>query len=483
MKLWRVIFLLANKEGPLASAPAFFILLALSSSIYLYPRIGYAALPVSLSLAAAFILIGTYAHVPNYPKIFLLLIVLSVCLGMFALHRMEAVCLMPDRIHTEGRVLLSRRWGKTRALLIDTVYGKVVAYSGGYIPEGAFVKFRGATFDFKRSSVLNGFDELLFWRARGAEKKVVLFDITETVPPDGIYRWKNFLKNIFREKLPPLSSAYLTAFIVGEREPSVEDVHRKSGTLHLLAVSGLHVGLLAWFVFALMHGRLYRLIVASAVLWLYVAMAGFPVGGVRAVAMAQLCMFSTALGRPSRALNNVSLAAAAMLLFNPWLFFDVGWRLSVLSALFVAASSRLELHGAAGGAVLSMLLWIVTAPVITYAFSETPAAGFWVNMIAVPCFSVIFPLLVILSVPSLVGLPFAQASAGLSEALLDFSQQALVRAALIFPFQIKHSSLLFSFSVVVFSCTVAYYCGFSKKASAIAVVFSMFFLLYCQSML
>ena len=75
--------------------------------------------------------------------------------------------------------------------------------------------------------------------------------------------------------------------------------------------------------------------------------------------MAQICIAAEALGRPHSSFNNVSAAACLMLLYNPWSFFDVGWRLSVLAALFITAGVRLVGRGFAGAAALSVLVWFV----------------------------------------------------------------------------------------------------------------------------
>ena len=331
---------MAVKEGPLAAAPAFFIFVSLCVSILLGVRTSAPAsviAAVSALLSAAAIFAGTERTVPGWRRIFALVIILSFVLSFISAARTREKISFPDSFEAYGKILLARDWGKTRAYLIETPYGRAAAYSRENLREGAGVRLRAASFDFKRAEERGGFDEMLFWRGKGAVKKLELFEIRETSAPSGLAAWRAHLDELFRARLYPLSAAYMSALTTGRRSAAIEEPHERAGTIHLLSVSGFHVGVLAGLLFFLKRGGAARTVTVSALLWLYVAFAGFPPGGVRAAAMAQICIAAEALGRPYSSFNNVSAAACLMLLYNPWSFFDVGWRLSVLAALFIRA--------------------------------------------------------------------------------------------------------------------------------------------------
>ncbi len=477
---------MAVKEGPLSAAPAFFIFAALCLSIMLGVRSSApaaAVAAVSSLLSAAAILAGTEREVPGWRRMFALVIILSFALSFISAARTREKIIFPDSFESYGKILLAREWGKTCAYLIETPYGRAAAYTRENLREGADVRLRAASFDFKRAEERGGFDEMLFWRGKGAVKKLELFEISETSAPSGLAAWRAHLDELFRARLYPLSAAYMSALTTGRRSAAIEEPHERAGTIHLLSVSGFHVGVLAGLLFFLKRGGAARTVTVSALLWLYVAFAGFPPGGVRAAAMAQICIAAEALGRPHSSFNNVSAAACLMLLYNPWSFFDVGWRLSVLAALFITACVRLVGRGFAGAAALSVLVWFVSAPVVAEVFSSVPVAGLTANLVAVPYFAVVFPLIFALSLPPLLGLPLAPLFAETSELILRFSQSALDALASLTPAQVGYSTPLFVLAAAIFCSAAALRCGAPLRRAPFIVLFSLAVLLYFRAVL
>ncbi|MCD8163622.1 MAG: ComEC/Rec2 family competence protein [Synergistaceae bacterium] len=473
--------------GPLSEAPAFFILFCICLSLYLdtfihsYP----VAAAASLSLTAALILFITERLVKGWLPVFILVIAVSGLFSLYSLYIINKKIILPDSIETSGRVLSSRRWGRGRALLIATPCGKFAGYvpDKGAPAEGCGVILRGALFDFRGAAKPGGFDEGLYWRARGAVKRIIFFEIGETGAPYGPAAWRAKLERLIDERLLPLSASYMVSFTVGRREPPTEALHRRAGTSHLLAVSGLHIWIITGFFMFLIRGNLSRFLVISFLLWGYLLLSGMPAGGVRAALMAELFLAAMVLGRPSSAFNNVSTAAALLLLANPWYFFDLGCRLSVLCALFIAASAPFMRGGIFRAVCLTVLLWFVTAPLVTRAFvGEAPLAGLELNAAAIPAFGVIFPLVLILSLPPLFGMPFSWIAAGCSETILLFFQRGLEWGSSVITGAVGWDAPLFALSVSLFAAAAAMRCGAElKRASIIAAIFVLF--LYCPSML
>ena len=108
---------------------------------------------------------------------------------------------------------------------------------------------------------------------------------------------------------------------------------RRAGLSHLLAVSGLHVGLILggfWWLFGGMSDRLAALGGAS-VLVLYGCLVGPRPSLLRAAVMALLVILALVLERPPRALNSLCAALIVMLSFDPAVAFDLGFQLSFLA--------------------------------------------------------------------------------------------------------------------------------------------------------
>lgn len=467
--------------SPVALAPSFIILLGGCTAIaaYSFGVAPAAAAAAALLAACAWIFFGSERSVPLWSPAVILILLLTLLVCLVSLYRLDAETRLPSQISVEAKVLLNREWGKNRALLLDTRYGRL----GAYLPleqapqAGAAVRIRGAVFDWKRAEAAGGFDEYLFWRARGAAKKLILLECVATQKPKGIYVWRNFLERRIKETLPGRTAEYLLALTLGTRAAALSDLHRSAGTLHILAVSGFHVGILFWLASRILRRGAAKLLGISAVVWFYILLAGAPPGGVRAAVMLQIYLLSGFLGRPASAFNSVSFAGAAMLVYNPWFFFDIGWRLTMLAALFLSAFGPLAGRSRKAALVASMLVWIVTAPSATAAFGEIPLAGLFINSIAVPFFSCIFPLLFLLSLPPLTGFSHSF-PVGVCEYILtgwEIFSRVFVQLV---PWSIQYTAQLYLLAIFVFSAAVLGASGFSKtKIAAGAFILPIILLL------
>ena len=121
----------------------------------------------------------------------------------------------------------------------------------------------------------------------------------------------------------------------GDLDKNIQSQFRDAGIIHLLCVSGLHVGLLAVIVGSLMvwvgkerRGRIIRGSVQIVVIWLFALLSGLAPATVRAALMFSLFVFSRMLGRRTPSFNILAIAAIVMLFANPMLLFNIGWQLS-----------------------------------------------------------------------------------------------------------------------------------------------------------
>ncbi len=140
---------------------------------------------------------------------------------------------------------------------------------------------------------------------------------------------------------PSLHAQLLKGILLGKRSDlptETLDLFRNSGTFHVLAVSGLHVGLIAMFCyFGFSRFRLPQkmlcLLTIAAVL-IYACLIGFRPSVFRASLMAILFLFATLIDRDADLFNLLAFAALVLLLLNPQQLWDVGFQLS-----FVAVAS------------------------------------------------------------------------------------------------------------------------------------------------
>ena len=156
----------------------------------------------------------------------------------------------------------------------------------------------------------------------------------------GVVRWLHAkaLQRLYCLSLTPQSRAVVEAMTIGERgsvDSSLREEYARSGSAHLLAVSGLHVG----FVFAvinilllafalLRHGQLWRVVPAVAAIWIYAAVAGASPSVVRAAVMFSILQLAFVVSARTQALNSLAFTASVMILCSASLLHDVGFLLS-----------------------------------------------------------------------------------------------------------------------------------------------------------
>ena len=150
-------------------------------------------------------------------------------------------------------------------------------------------------------------------------------------------------------------SAIASAMVLGVKgswDESLRDDYARSGTLHILAVSGMHVGLLyaslLWLLGPLRKkpaGLWFSSLIVIAALTLYGIVTGMSASVVRAVAMCILLEIAALFGKRPSLMNTVFLSAFVLLCFEPYLIKDIGFQLSYVALLgiIVWSSSWSEL--------------------------------------------------------------------------------------------------------------------------------------------
>ena len=155
----------------------------------------------------------------------------------------------------------------------------------------------------------------------------------------GIYHLRKVLVNRIFRLFPKPENALMAGILLGDESKITSDVERdfqKTGTAHIIAISGANFTVLTW----LLLGILRRLIPhwwAPALMLPFIAFYTILVGGnsavVRAGIMCGLSILGSVLGRRGNGLNNLSLSAAAMCLWKPIMIYDLGFQLSVTATL------------------------------------------------------------------------------------------------------------------------------------------------------
>ncbi|MGB4743855.1 MAG: ComEC/Rec2 family competence protein [Flavobacteriaceae bacterium] len=219
-------------------------------------------------------------------------------------------------------------------------------------------------------------------------------------------------KRLQKLSFKPIEHALLNALLLGQRQDITADVYEdyaKAGAIHILAISGLHIGILLLILQFIMkpllyfrHGKFVRLLIILCLLWSFAIIAGLSPSVVRAVTMFSLFAIVRGLKRTSNSLNTLAISAFILLLVRPEFCFDVGFQLSYAAvASIIIVKPVLDrwwrLKHWIGNWFLDVFKVSIAAqigvlPLSLYYFHQFPGLFFVTNMVVIPCLIVILGL-------------------------------------------------------------------------------------------
>ncbi|WP_371153446.1 ComEC/Rec2 family competence protein [Jannaschia sp. 2305UL9-9] len=259
-------------------------------------------------------------------------------------------------------------------------------------------------------------------------------DLLRTAPPDrglsvAIARLRTLVSDGMRARLPGVQGEVAAAITTGDRSglpDDVVDALRASNLAHLLAISGLHMGLLVGFVFWAVRGglalwpavalrhptRAWAAACALPFAIFYLFLSGGSVATQRAFVMAAVMLIAILVGRRALSLRSVALAAILVLVWRPESLTGPGFQMSFAAtgALVVAfrGLAPLRHHHRWGawftgwrGGILSLLISSIvagaaTAPFAALHFNRVGQFGVLANLLAVPAMGMlVMPLLLL----------------------------------------------------------------------------------------
>ena len=234
---------------------------------------------------------------------------------------------------------------------------------------------------------------------------------------------RNKLLNVYREfKISGNEFAVLAALTLGYNDAldtELKTSYSASGAMHILSVSGMHVGVLyvvLIFLFSLgkrvKKHNIFSTIFIIIILWSYAFITGLSPAAVRATLMFSFIAIANGLERKSLMYNTVFMSAFFMLIYNPNYLFDVGFQLSysaVLSIVFFQPainklyrpSSKLSKVGWDLIAV-SIAAQLGTTPFTLYYFHQFPNYFLLTNLVAIPLSSMVIYLAITLLITSFI---------------------------------------------------------------------------------
>jgi competence protein ComEC len=242
-------------------------------------------------------------------------------------------------------------------------------------------------------------------------------------------RWRSSIRLAALQTLPQPALGLYVGIIIGDRgylDPDLRDQFMATGTVHLLSISGSHLGLVALLIFAVVRWVLIllpsdwllaisRRITPTRIAAIctfvpvagYAFLAGAELATMRSLLMVTVGLSAVWLGQERRLFHALSAAALAILLHDPQALFDISFQLSFLSVFAIAGwlswpttherqtltNEPSLLKSCAGwgrdSIVMSGVVTVVTLPLVAYYFNQLPWLGLFANVVAVPVMGIL----------------------------------------------------------------------------------------------
>lgn len=292
--------------------------------------------------------------------------------------------------------------------------------------------------DLREPPTIDGFDYRA-WLARQDVLSYLRTDTVKVLGHDEGQAWRAWLLNtrqraklLIEDALPEPQASLLSGILLGDESglaPQTKEDFNLTGTSHIIAISGFNMTILARIVAGILGTSTYQArrrgyFPSLAVIALYTLFVGASPSVLRAAIMSGVLITAPLVKRRTFAPASLSFAALVMALLNPWVWWDVGFQLSLAAVLGIALLTpsldralRTWLQRGIGETlaqsvgrwlseplVVSLTAQIFTLPLILHHFERLSLVALLVNALVVP---VQAPILVFGGLATLVGLIWA----------------------------------------------------------------------------
>ena len=202
---------------------------------------------------------------------------------------------------------------------------------------------------------------------------------------------------------------FLITILTGDNgfiNPEIRELYSKSGLAHILAISGLHIAIIAWIISILLKPLDYanlkklRFILTLIIIWIFTYITGLSPSATRAAIMTSFVITSFILHKKYNILNSLSCSAVFILLANPYTVYNIGFQLSygavlgiILFADKITFGKRFSLMRKISSIIaVTIAAQIGTVLIIAYYYNAIPSYFLLSNLIVIPLLPIIIGL-------------------------------------------------------------------------------------------
>ncbi len=236
-----------------------------------------------------------------------------------------------------------------------------------------------------------------------------------------IFSLQKKIRTIANKFIPGVEERSIAiAILIGYKVDLDKDLvqaYSNAGVVHLIAISGLHMGIIYSILFWLFtkipfvkKSRLSRLILILFCLWFFALLTGASGSVLRSAFMFSFISIGLASNRKSSIYNSMAGSALLLLCYNPFLLWDVGFQLSYLAVLGIVIAQRpiskwfyfknKLLNGIWQLSSVSLAAQIFTFPLCLYYFHQLPLLFLLSNLVAIPLMTIALWLCILLVLSS-----------------------------------------------------------------------------------
>jgi len=263
-------------------------------------------------------------------------------------------------------------------------------------------------FDYKRYSLFQGITHQVFSLARSDFE--ILSKENKSLLNEFIFKCREWVIQILRtyvhgEKEQGLAEALLIGY-KDDLDKNLVQAYSNTGVVHVIAISGLHLGLIYWLLLLLTrplktNKKLVwlRLVLIIAALWMFSILAGGQPSVLRSAVMFTCIALGEVINRRTSIYNTLALSAFILLCINPYWLWDVGFQLSYAAVLSIVIFFRPIYNWYRPDNKVIDFFWklnavtiaaqLLTLPISIYHFHQVPALFLLTNIVAVPLSSII----------------------------------------------------------------------------------------------
>lgn len=220
------------------------------------------------------------------------------------------------------------------------------------------------------------------------------------------YRGRAWMVRVIEHTLPEPHSAVLKGIMLGDKESlpfAVQESFLRTGTGHILAVSGLHVGLILFLLLILFRvltlPSKLAFLIAIPILGYYALLTGLRPPVIRATLMITIGLVGLTISRDTPSLAILSLACLIILLLNPLALFSVSFQFSFLAvAGIIYFTPYLEIilkklpSWLKRPLAISLSAQLFILPLLAFYFNRLPLIGVIANLIVAPLITIVLAL-------------------------------------------------------------------------------------------